>query len=122
MGDLKFKIGGKERGFKIGLGFLEKISIGEKLSIQEVFDKFQNDTFFFIPKMLFYSTLYFDERLGNSVDYTIDSIYDWVDEIGINDPNIARFSHNVIESIKVHIPKSEGKPEPQKKIARQGKK
>lgn len=113
----KINIGGKERGAKLGLGFLEKITKGEGVSLQELFTKFEQDVLFFLPKMIYYSVLYNDERAGNKVDYTLDDAFDWIDEIGINSDPVMAFIEAFKQSIEVHFVEKGGKPKPQKKVA-----
>jgi hypothetical protein len=35
-----------------------------------------------VPQMMYYSLLYAYERAGKTIDFTIDDIYDWIDENG----------------------------------------
>ncbi|WP_312306231.1 hypothetical protein [Chryseobacterium sp.] len=121
---IKLHIGGKERGLKVGLGFLQQYTEQEKVTLNELIDKFTSDAFFTIPKMLFHSLSFNDKLAGNPIDYTLDNVFDWVDEIGLQSEQIALYCTTFAESIKVHLPKaesdeaSEGKKAPQKKGAK----
>ncbi|HAY3545167.1 TPA: hypothetical protein JRX92_003578 [Elizabethkingia anophelis] len=113
----KINIGGKERGAKLGLGFLERITKAEGVSLQELFTKFEQDVLFFLPKMIYYSVLYNDERAGNKADYNLDDVFDWIDEIGINSEPVMSFIEAFKKSIEVHFVEKGGKPKPQKTVA-----
>ncbi|WP_185269264.1 hypothetical protein [Chryseobacterium indologenes] len=117
---LKLKIGGKERGLKVGIGFLKQYTEAEKVTFSELLEKFTSDTLFTLPKMIFHSLSINDKLAGNAIDYTIDDVFDWIDEIGLQSEQIAQYCTVFAESIKVHLPKAEGdeekgKKEPQKK-------
>lgn len=113
----KITIGGKERGAKLGIGFLEQITRVEKLTIVELLTKFEQETIFILPKMLFHSLSYNDKVAGNEVDYSIHDVYDWVDELGLNSKILEDFCLTFANSIKVHLPQEEGKKKPQTKVA-----
>ena len=112
MNKLQLKVGGKEFTAKFGLSFLEKVTKTEGISLQEMFDKFQNDTLFFLPKLIFYAI----ENGGGKC--TLEHIYDWLDETGINNAEVVKFTNAFANSIKVHFPeelKDEGKPKATRK-------
>ncbi|MCT4238589.1 hypothetical protein HZP42_19595 [Elizabethkingia anophelis] len=113
----KINIGGKERGAKLGLGFLDRITKAENISLQEVFTKFEKETLSFLPKMVYYSVLYNDERAGNNVDYDLGNVFDWIDEVGITSETIKSFIEAFTRSVEVHFKGKEGKSTPQKKVA-----
>lgn len=109
---MQLKVGDKEFTAKFGLSFLEKVTKTESLTLQEMFDKFQNDTLFFLPKLIFYAIENGDGQC------TIDEIYEWLDETGINNPEVIKFTEAFAASIKVHFPAElapEGKPKATKK-------
>ena len=99
---MKTQLLGKEA--KIGLAFLEAVSKGENLSIVEIFQKFENETLIFVPKLMAYAL-----RAGGN-DITNDEVFDWVDENGITHPDVMTFANAFAKSMEVHIPKEEGKP------------
>lgn len=112
MNKIQLKVGSKEFTAKFGLSFLEKVTKTEGISLQEMFDKFQNDTLFFLPKLIFYAI----ENGGGKC--TIEQIYEWLDETGINNAEVVKFTEAFANSIKVHFPAelaTEGKPKATKK-------
>lgn len=123
---IKLNIGGKERGLKFGIGFLQQFTEQENMSITDMLVKFETDSFLTVPKMIYHSLSYNDKLAGNSIDYTVNDVYDWVDDLGIQSETVTRYCETFLESIKVHFPQlepkegeedpnQEGKKKPQKK-------
>lgn len=117
---LKLNIGGKERVLKVGIGFLQQYTEQENVTFAELVEKFNSDTFFTIPKMIYHSLSLNDKLAGNAIDYTINDVFDWIDDIGLQSEQIAQYCTSFADSIKVHLPKVEGdedkgKKTPQKK-------
>ncbi len=50
---IKLHIGGKERGLKVGLGFLQQYTEQEKVTLNELIDKFTSDAFLLFQKCYF---------------------------------------------------------------------
>ena len=133
MNYVKLFIGGAERGAKLGIGFLEKVMKGEDISLQTLFSKIESEAFTFLPKLLFYALVYNCERAGEKVDFNLDDVYDWTDEIGINSEEFLKFQVAFYNSIKTHLPQEsqesinaavkeiEGKMKPQTKSGKTGK-
>lgn len=91
MNYLKLNIGGKERGAKLGLFFLENIQKGENMNVQELSDMVtdQSRIIFTIPKFIYYSLLTNCQIKGEKIDFTISDVYDWVEEEGFENENTA---------------------------------
>lgn len=133
MNYVKLFIGGAERGAKLGIGFLEKVMKGEDISLQTLFSKIEVEAFTFLPKLLFYALVYNCERAGEKVDFNLDDVFDWTDEIGINSEEYMKFQVAFYNSIKTHLPQEsqesinaavkeiEGKMKPQTKSGKIGK-
>ena len=133
MNYVKLFIGGAERGAKLGIGFLEKVMKGEDISLQTLFNKIEVEAFTFLPKLLYYALVYNCERAGEKVDFNLDDVYDWTDEIGINSEEFLKFQVAFYNSIKTHLPQEsqesinaavkeiEGKMKPRTKSGKTGK-
>ena len=106
----RINIGGKERGFSFGLGFLGELLEETNLSIEEVGEKMQKNPFKWIPTIMFYSTKYHDESTDLEVDYTKLDIINWIDEIGIGSDQVTLFMKSFIESLSKGVPVEESKP------------
>ena len=84
MNYIKVNIGGKERGAKLGLLFLENAQKGENMNIQELFNELQQRSIFFAPKLLHYALLTNCQLNGDTPDFNLSDVYDWIDEDGIS--------------------------------------
>ena len=133
MNYIKLNIGGAERGAKLGIGFLEKVMKGEDITLQTLFNKVEVEAFTFLPKLLYYALAYNCERAKENVDFDLNDVYDWTDEIGINSDEYLKFQVAFYNSIKTHLPQEaqesidgavkeiEGKLKPQTKSGKNGK-
>lgn len=133
MNYVKLFIGGAERGAKLGIGFLEKVMKGEDITLQTLFNKVEVEAFTFLPKLLYYALAYNCERAKENVDFDLNDVFDWTDEIGINSDEYLKFQVAFYNSIKTHLPQEaqetineavkeiEGKMKPQAKSGKIGK-
>lgn len=112
MKKLELTIGGKVYPTKLGLRFLENVTTSEEITIVDVFTKFENETLFFLPKLIYYAI-----NTAKPDALTLDDVYDWIDENGITSEEIKPFIIAFANSMKVHIPQDEvkvGKPKAKK--------
>ena len=109
----KIKIGGIEYSTKLGLRLLENVTKGEEISLAEVFKKFESETLLFLPKLLWYSVNTANQSAGKE-PIELDLVYDHLDAVGIQSPEIVTFIQGFAESIKVHIPQEESVGKPKK--------
>ena len=133
MNYVKLFIGGAERGAKLGIGFLEKVMKGEDISLQSLFSKIGVEPLTFLPKLLYYALAYNCERAKENVDFDLNDVFDWTDEIGINSEEYMKFQVAFYNSIKTHLPQEaqesinaavkeiEGKMKPHTKSGKNGK-
>ena len=109
----KIKIGGVEYTTKLGLRFLENVTKGEEITLAEVFQKFESDTLLFLPKLIWYSINTANQSAGKD-PIALDLVYDHLDAVGIQSPEIVAFIQDFAESIKIHIPQEENVGKPKK--------
>lgn len=116
MNYVRLNLGGKERGGKLGLGFLKYFSDQEKISIQEIFGNFEGmNALFFIPKCIFYSLAYNCKRSSEDISFTEEDVFDWIDEDGgVKSKEMEKFSSAFAESLGTDL----GKTEPQKEATK----
>ncbi len=109
MNYLKLNLGGKERGAKLGLLFLENAQKAENKDVVGLFTEFQQRSIFFAPKLLYYALQTNCEMNGEIQDFTIENVYDWIEEDGINKPDGAMmtFINAFTESVKKLFPTDE---------------
>jgi hypothetical protein len=65
--------------FHFGLGFLNELLSGTGLRLDELGGQ---DDIILMPKIMYYSRLYAAKRSGIEIDFTIDDIFDLIDEKG----------------------------------------
>lgn len=120
MNYLKLNIGGKERGAKLGLLFLENAQKGENMNIQELFNELQQRSIFFAPKLLHYALLTNCQLNGETPDFNLSDVYDWIEEDGLGqDKAIFTFTNAFTENITKLFPPTteEGKGKLPKKVS-----
>ncbi len=71
-----------DREFHFGIGFLNELIDGTGKGLEVIGDEVVNNSAVMVPKMMFYSLLYAYKRSQKEVDFTIDDIYDLIDENG----------------------------------------
>lgn len=122
MNYINLTLGGKERGAKVGLQFLGELQRGENLSTEEILNLFTTPQIDVLPKYLYYSLVTNCNIKREEVDFTMQDVYDWVDEDGASvGSEIIKYQGVLMESIrKAFIPKDaieEGKQKPTKKVS-----
>lgn len=123
MNYLKLNIGGKERGAKLGLLFLENAQKAENKNIQELFNELQERSIFFAPKLIFYSLQTNCQLNGETQDFTLADVYEWIEEDGVSrkDGAVMSFINAFTDSVTKLFPAEnttieEGKQKPTKKV------
>lgn len=106
MKKIELTIGGKSYTARLGLGFLEKVTKDEGISIQEVFTRIETNGLFFIPTLIWYSINYGLQREGKDL-IEKDVVFDWLDEVGIASPDVTKFAEALGQSIMIHVPETE---------------
>lgn len=106
MNYLKLNIGGKERGVKLGLLFLENAQKAENKNIEELFKELQERSIFFAPKLLFYALQTNCQLNGEAQDFTLSDVYEWVEEDGVSrkDGAVLTFINAFSESVTKLFP------------------
>ncbi len=123
MNYLKLNLGGKERGAKLGLLFLENLQKAENKNIQELFEELENPARlpFVVPKFIYYSLITNCQMNGNDVDFTMVDVYDWIEEEGISnkDGSVVKFIDAFVKNMTKLFPPeaTSGKIKPTKKAS-----
>ncbi len=115
MNKVELTINGQKFDARFGLGFLEKVTKEENITIQEVFSKIETDGLFFIPTLIWHSVNYGLYRNGKEpIEKT--AILDWLDEVGIASSEVTKFAEALGKSIMIHVPETApvGKPKAKK--------
>lgn len=112
MNCIEFEIGGKLRGFKFGLKFLGDILEHFDTDIVGFGEMLDSNPFKTRPAILYFGHLADTQRKGHPLTFSFDDVMDWVEDLegGVSNPNVISAIMLVLESVKIHIPKSD-KPE-----------
>lgn len=106
MKKIELTINGVKYAARFGLGFLEKVTKDEGISIQEVFTRIETNGLFFIPTLIWHSINYGLQREGKDL-IEKDVVFDWLDEVGIASPDVTKFAEALGQSIMIHVPETE---------------
>jgi len=71
---------GKE--FHFGIGFLNELIDGTGKNLEAIGHDVINNSVKAVPTMMFYSLSYAYKRSQKEIDFSIEDIYDWIDENG----------------------------------------
>ena len=119
MNYLKLNLGGKERGAKLGLLFLENAQKAENMNIEQLFAEIQQRTIFFAPKLIYQALLTNCQLNGDKVDFTLADVYDWIEDEGVGNEegSVVKFISAFAENITKLFPNdaTSGKQKPTKK-------
>lgn len=113
MKSIILNIGGQDRVFYFGLGFLGNLLEKEGLSIQELGAKTSQNPYKWTPLLMFHSLAYGYERVGESFPVSLNEVVDWVDEIGLDSDVVNSFSEGLVKSLQKDVPEQ---PEVKKKV------
>lgn len=110
MNYIEFEIGGKTRGFKLGLGFLGELLRHYNTDMVGLGHLMVNNPFSVTPAILYYSHKQDCLRSGKPVDFTLYNVDDWVEELPetVQNENIEKVMLLLMDSIKKHLPKLDG--------------
>ena len=71
---------GKE--FHFGLGFLNMLIDRTGKDLVQIGTEVKTNRVVIVPQMMYYSLVYSYQRQNKEIDFSIDDIYDWIDENG----------------------------------------
>ena len=109
MNYIEYEIGGKLRGFKLGLKFLGDVLSHFDTDIMGLGELMDKNPFATRPVILYYAHLSSVQGKNQPVTFTQEDVMDWVDEMegGISNDNVIQTVMLVLESVKRHIPTSD---------------
>lgn len=112
---IELDLGGKKRGAKLGLLILKKTCEAKKIMPDELFKMLEgNNALFTIPELLFQSLKFNAEKKKEAFDYTVDDVFEWIDESGGVQSTVFQ---DYVEALMASLGVDLGKETPQKKVA-----
>ena len=104
----KINLGGKERTFYFGLGFLGLFIEKTGVSMDSLQDFMKKNPFKAIPQMMFYSLAYGYVRQDLEPDFNIYVVTEWIDDDGGGDgPAVKEFLDAFNGSMGIKLPVNE---------------
>lgn len=84
----KINIGGKERNISFGLKAISELVDHEDWGFAKLGQKMSSNPLVTTPLIIFYGAKNGAERNGEVVDFTLNDVYDWLEDIGLSDPSL----------------------------------
>jgi hypothetical protein len=107
-------LGGQNRDFHFGIGFLGMFLEKNNIKISEVMDFIKDNPFKAVPELMYCSLLFNYQRSGLQVDFDSWDVAEWIDEAGgINGPEVEQFSNAFLQSMVKDVPTT---PDVKKKV------
>lgn len=105
MNKITLNLGGKERDFHFGIGFIGLFLEKSGIQMDEIDQRLKENPFKLIPEMMYYSTYFADKRLGKEIDYDAYDMAEWIDEAGgINGKEVIEFTTSFFQSLVKDVP------------------
>jgi len=116
MKQITLNIGGKERVFYFGLGFLGNLLEKTGVQMHEIDAKIQGNPFKWMPEIMYYSLAYGYIRKNENPDFDTFDVSDWIDdEGGFESKNVTDFFNAFRQSLQKDVP---NQPESKKKVTK----
>jgi hypothetical protein len=93
--------------FPFGIGFLGECLENLGLNVQQVGEKLDNNSFKYVPVLMYESLKYDAYRKGIEIDFTYNDLIEWLDEDENGIQKINQFTVAFVESLVKDVPKQE---------------
>lgn len=114
MKQIKLTIGGEERTFYFGLGFLGNLLDKEGISVVDIDTKINENPFKWIPTLMFRSCEFGYLRKGEFAPFDLFDFSEWIDELGIDSDVVKSFFEGFKQSLVKDVPQQEAKEDKKK--------
>lgn len=112
MKSITLNIGGEDRIFYFGLGFLGNLLETENISMTDIDDKLAENPFKWIPLIMYHSCAFGFKRKNEFPLFDAFDVADWIDNVGINSDIVKSFFTAFTQSLTKDVPQE---PESKKK-------
>jgi hypothetical protein len=109
MKQITLNIGGEDRVFYFGLGFLGNLLESENIAMNEIDAKLAENPFKWIPLIMFHSCAYGFKRKGEFAPFDAFSFADWIDEVGMDSEVVTSFFQAFTQSLTKDVPEDKSK-------------
>ena len=104
MKSIKLNIGGEEREFFFGLGFLGNLLESENLTLQELGIKTTENPYKWTPLIMWYSLAWGYIREGKTIEVKPLDVADWLDDLGLQSEVVKSFDNALVASLTKDVP------------------
>ena len=109
MNKITLNIGGKDREFHFGLGFLGNLLESEGIQMNEIDSKITENPFKWLPLIMYYSCAFPYKRKNEFPDFDAFDVSEWVDEIGMDSKVVVDFFTAFNQSLTKNVPEDKSK-------------
>lgn len=113
MKSITLNIGGQDRVFHFGLGFLGNLLEETNTNMVDFDEKRLANPFKWVPLMMFHSCAYGYIREGKEVDFTLQNMINWIDETDVE--TLQKFNEGFVNSLVKNVPVDTSKKKVTKK-------
>lgn len=105
MKQITLNLGGEDRVFYFGLGFLGNLIEKSGVGMHEIDSKIQENPFKWMPEIMFHSVAFGFIRQGQEVPFNSFHVADWIDaDGGFDSQNVMRFFEAFRQSLVKDVP------------------
>jgi hypothetical protein len=104
MKQITLNIGGQDRVFYFGLGFLGNLLESENIAMNEIDAKLAENPFKWIPLIMFYSCAFGFKRKNENPLFDAFDVADWIDEVGMDSEVVTSFFKAFTQSLVKDVP------------------
>lgn len=115
MKQITLNIGGEDRIFYFGLGFLGNLLESENIAMTDIDDKIKENPFKWIPLIMFYSASFGFKRKNEFAPFDAFDVSEWIDEIGMDSEVVTSFFTAFTLSLTKDVPENKDKKKVNKK-------
>ncbi len=109
-------IGGKDREFHFGLGFLGELVDSFEMPVELIGTKLSLNPIKYTPIIMYCSAVYALNRKGEKVEFTQYDFIDWIEELGgISCKEVEEFSSALVASMTKNVPNNTNVEDTKKK-------
>jgi len=109
MKQITLELGGKDRVFYFGLGFLGNLLESEKIDMTEIDAKIAQNPFKWIPLIMYYSYAFGFKRKNENPDADTYDFSEWIDEVGMDGKAVTDFFTAFTQSLTKDVPEDKSK-------------
>lgn len=115
MKQITLNIGGEDRVFHFGLGFIGNLLESEGIDMTEIDAKLAQNPFKWIPLIMYHSCAFAFKRKGENPLFDAFDVSDWIDEVGMDSEVVKSFFQAFNNSLVKDVPEDKSKKKAKEK-------